>query len=95
MLGYELEPGVIFKWGEGPIKRWLRVATVGPVSHLRKGNIRRLTAVDATGKTHRVKLDADADYPTAAEFPKRKPKRVEPQPVEENKDQEEQEVAAD
>lgn len=76
MLGAELKEGVIFKAGDGAIKRWLKINTIGPVSHLKAGNIRRLTAYDVDGNYHRVKVDADKDYPVTDELPKRKPKKV-------------------
>jgi hypothetical protein len=69
MLGSELLEGLIFKHGDGAIKRWLRIYTVGPVSHLKTGRVRRLTAHDREGVLHRVKLDADKSYPVAREFP--------------------------
>jgi hypothetical protein len=75
MLGAELTEGVIFKQGEGAIKRWLKINTIGPVSHLKAGNVRRLTAYDRDGNLHRVKVDADKDYQVSDEFPRRKEKK--------------------
>jgi hypothetical protein len=76
MPGSGLREGIIFKYGEGTIRRWLKVNTVGPISHLKTGRVRRLTAFDREGVLHRVTVSADTLYPVADEFPRRRTKPV-------------------